>query len=164
MPWKNGGGTTLEIARDANEPPHWRLSVATIAQSGPFSEFPGYDRSIAAIGGGPVTLSVDARALPLRPNEPHAFRGESSAHAVLAGSPARDFNVMTLRAHATHVVQYVDLAAHARLAVPANERAFIYVPGGDTLVIDGPCDLDLAPELGLVQAFVVRIRQEPPRS
>ncbi len=164
MPWKNGAGTTREIARDAHEPPHWRLSVATIEQGGPFSEFIGYDRSIAALDGGLVTLTIDARELPLRPNEPLAFRGESNAHAVLNGPPARDFNVMTLRAHATHVVQFVDLAVHSRLEIPARELAFVYVPGGDTLAIAGPGDLDLVPELGPVHAFVVRIRQEPPRS
>ena len=164
MPWKNGAGSTLEIARDAHEPPHWRLSIARIEQSGPFSEFIGYDRSIAALDGGEVTLTIDARDLALRPNEPFAFRGESVAQATLVGPPARDFNVMTLRDRATHTMCYVDLAAHPRLVILENELAFVYVPGGDTLAIAGPRDCDLVPELGAVHAFVVRIRQEPLRS
>ena len=49
-PWKNGGGCTTEIAiappgasLDAFE---WRISLATIAASGPFSAFPGVDRTL----------------------------------------------------------------------------------------------------------------------
>ena len=49
-PWKNGGGTTQEIAGwpagaglDAFG---WRVSIACIAASGPFSVFAGIDRSI----------------------------------------------------------------------------------------------------------------------
>lgn len=45
-PWKNGGGVTREIAA---QPPGasldgfaWRVSVADVAQPGPFSRFPGY--------------------------------------------------------------------------------------------------------------------------
>lgn len=44
MPWKNGGGVTVEIAI---HPPgasvnafDWRISMATVAQDGPFSSFP----------------------------------------------------------------------------------------------------------------------------
>ena len=163
MPWKNGAGTTLELARDAHEPPHWRLSVATIEQSGPFSEFSGYDRSIAALDGGVVTLSIDARELPLRRNEPVAFCGESVARATLVGPPARDLNVMTLRDHATHVVQFADFGEYSWLEIPAHELAFVYVPGGDTFALTGPASLDLVAEIGAVHAFVVRIRQEPRR-
>ena len=39
MPWKNGGGSTLEIVKDAGkglEGFGWRLSIADIAESGGF--------------------------------------------------------------------------------------------------------------------------------
>lgn len=45
MPWKNGGGETVEIAifpADASvETFEWRISMATVANDGPFSIFPG---------------------------------------------------------------------------------------------------------------------------
>ena len=46
-PWKNGGGSTTEIAVWPNgaglDEFDWRISLATITQSGPFSFFPGID-------------------------------------------------------------------------------------------------------------------------
>jgi uncharacterized protein len=53
--WKNGGGKTTEIAvwppgasLDAFD---WRISMATVEQDGPFSEFPGIDRTLALLKG-----------------------------------------------------------------------------------------------------------------
>src|SRR3546814_16047971 len=50
QPWKNGSGVTSELAID---PPgataenfRWRISLARIAQDGPFSAFPGITRWI----------------------------------------------------------------------------------------------------------------------
>ena len=47
-PWKNGGGATRELACwppgagiDAFD---WRVSVASVAASGPFLAYPGVDR------------------------------------------------------------------------------------------------------------------------
>ena len=45
MPWKNGGGSTEEITRDAGtglDGFGWRLSIADIGESGGFSTFAGY--------------------------------------------------------------------------------------------------------------------------
>ena len=54
-PWKNGGGTTAEIAigppgatLDAFD---WRISMARVASDGPFSSFPGVDRTLSIIDG-----------------------------------------------------------------------------------------------------------------
>ncbi len=61
-PWKNGGGTTREIAV---RPPGagmdafaWRVSVADIVADGPFSAFPGIDRQIALLDGAGVHLQA----------------------------------------------------------------------------------------------------------
>jgi environmental stress-induced protein Ves len=59
MPWKNGGGTTIEIARSP-EPPEgaglddldWRVSMARVDGPGPFSRFEGVDRTLAVLDGG----------------------------------------------------------------------------------------------------------------
>jgi len=52
MPWKNGGGTTTEIAvapegASLNDF-DWRISMAHVGADGPFSSFPGIDRTLSA--------------------------------------------------------------------------------------------------------------------
>ena len=43
MPWRNGGGTTSEIVVEPGPGGrfHFRLSIADVEASGPFSGFPG---------------------------------------------------------------------------------------------------------------------------
>ena len=62
MPWKNGGGSTEEITRDAGtglDGFGWRLSIADIGESGGFSTFAGYQRVITVIKGAGLVLTVD---------------------------------------------------------------------------------------------------------
>ncbi|EJL01165.1 MULTISPECIES: HutD family protein [Pseudomonas] len=98
MPWKNGGGSTEEITRDAGtglEGFGWRLSIADIAESGGFSTFAGYERIISVLQGDGMTLNVDGQATrPLRPLDPFAFSGESHVQCSLLGGPIRDFNLI----------------------------------------------------------------------
>ena len=66
MPWKNGQGSTTELAI---EPPgaaldgfDWRISIAELRGSGPFSTFPGYDRIIVQLDGPPMILTHGSNA------------------------------------------------------------------------------------------------------
>ena len=100
-PWKNGGGTTREIAV---WPPgagmdtfDWRISVADIAMDGPFSAFPGIDRQIVLIDGAGVHLQAhdDSFCHKLRHlGEPFAFSGDSAVHATLIVGPTRDLSLI----------------------------------------------------------------------
>ena len=73
-PWKNGGGSTREIVC---RPPgagmdsfEWRVSIATIAQSGPFSVFAGVDRVILGPGeASHLTAPLCALSAPLTPEQ-----------------------------------------------------------------------------------------------
>ena len=122
MPWKNGGGTTTEIWI---HPPgagwdgfEWRVGIADIAQSGPFSSFPGIDRSIMLLecpAGSGMRLSVDGRDVDLPLHEFVDFTGESRTHGTLSGAPVRDFNVMSRRSRIRHRCGWVALAAGARI-------------------------------------------------
>ncbi|SNZ20167.1 HutD/Ves family protein [Cohaesibacter gelatinilyticus] len=50
-PWKNGGGITHEIAKyELDGAMLWRLSLAEVTRSGPFSIFPGLDRVLYSVG------------------------------------------------------------------------------------------------------------------
>ncbi len=103
-PWKNGGGSTREIAcwpqGAGMDSFGWRVSVATIAQAGPFSAFPGIDRQIMLLEGDGVQL-VSATAginhtLQQR-WQPFAFSGDAALDCSLLGGTSTDFNVMTRR-------------------------------------------------------------------
>ncbi|MHC8322826.1 HutD/Ves family protein [Pseudomonas sp. GB2N2] len=98
MPWKNGGGSTEEITRDAGiglDGFGWRLSIADIGESGGFSTFAGYERIITVLQGEGMTLRVDGQdTRALSPLDPFAFSGESHVTCTLLGGPIRDFNLI----------------------------------------------------------------------
>jgi uncharacterized protein len=95
-PWRNGGGTTRElVAFPVREHWHWRLSVADIAQDGPFSSFDGVQRWFAVLQGGGVRLSLDGVEHVLTAeSEPLAFDGAAAANCCMVGGPTQDFNLM----------------------------------------------------------------------
>jgi len=100
VPWKNGGGSTTEIAvfpPDAGfDDFDWRISLATIGADGPFSVFPGVERTLALIDGHGVTLHIDGEPTIVSAGEPVvAFEGESRVTAKLNRGPTTDFNAMT---------------------------------------------------------------------
>ncbi|RLK44287.1 HutD/Ves family protein [Cupriavidus plantarum] len=117
MPWKNGGGTTREIAVSpagaGMDDFAWRISVADIAADGPFSAFAGIDRQIVLLDGAGVVLrSREERAREDgfvhrldRMGEPFAFAGDVAVDATLIDGPTRDFNVMTRRGRCRAVVE-----------------------------------------------------------
>ena len=122
MPWKNGGGSTEEITRDAGDGLDgfgWRLSIADIAESGGFSTFAGYQRVITVLQGDGMTLRVDGQDTPaLLLLEPFAFSGESQVSCTLLGGPIRDFNLI-----------YAPQRYDARLQWLAGEQRFFSSAG-----------------------------------
>lgn len=129
-PWRNGGGQTREIAcvPGASGDFDWRLSVATIAQSGAFSPFPGVDRIITLLSGAGVRLRVGAgqrvHALTT-PLAPFAFSGDEAVQAELVGE-CQDFNVMVRRERLR-----ADVAVHrAALTLGAAEGGAVLVTAG----------------------------------
>ena len=61
-PWKNGGGTTTEVAvfpaGASFDDFGWRISIADIARGGPFSQFPGIDRTLNSRRACPALMST----------------------------------------------------------------------------------------------------------
>lgn len=103
-PWKNGGGVTWEVAISpdgaALDAFDWRLSIAEVASSGPFSSFPGIDRVLTVIEGEGLRLRVEG-ADPVtlgQSSPPLAFAGDAACIADLTAARIRDFNVMVRRA------------------------------------------------------------------
>lgn len=105
MPWKNGGGITTEIAVYPAEAGfggsgfQWRVSIADVAEDGPFSKFAGYDRHIMLLEGKGMRLeTVEGGAIDLaQPYRPASFSGDWTVAGKLTDGPVRDFNLMIAR-------------------------------------------------------------------
>ena len=113
MPWRNGGGSTREIAREpaAGADFAWRLSLATVAISGPFSLYSGYDRVVALASGAGFVLTVGA-APPVRlaaPGEHLKFSGDAATGCELIQGPATDVSLMVRRPGAILIVERLEL-------------------------------------------------------
>jgi uncharacterized protein len=99
MPWKNGGGVTHEAIREplTGDPFSWRVSLAHIESSGPFSDFASYQRRMVLLRGKGLDLKFgDGRRQELRQvGDWVEFDGAISTHCELRGGPCVDLNVMT---------------------------------------------------------------------
>lgn len=178
VPWKNGLGTTREVAVspvvDARFT--WRVSVASVTASGPFSEFAGYERTILLLTGDGFALDFDGAAPPRtldRPLEPCVFAGEWRTTCRLLGGPVEDLNLMVDRARAAGSVEVLRAAggrevhAHALVAlatggavtVSVDDRTIELAPG-DALRVDEPRGrLGIDPGVGAALALaVIRLR------
>ncbi|KIC10397.1 hypothetical protein RA19_11840 [Leisingera sp. ANG-M1] len=95
VPWKNGGGVTRELAVHEEESRMiWRLSLADIARSGPFSAFPGLSRIHCIVEGAGHVLSNAATCLAANPLQPLAFDGGLELDCRLRNGPCKAFNVI----------------------------------------------------------------------
>ncbi|WP_323123279.1 HutD/Ves family protein [Burkholderia alba] len=148
-PWKNGGGVTREIAAGAPRAraPEgdattagaaydgfaWRVSVAEVAQPGPFSRFDGIDRTLVLLSGAGMTLVEDggARHVLDRPLDRLEFAGETPLRAELHDGPTRDFNLMVRRGAAQGSV--AAWRAGARYELSADTALLFCVTGALTV-------------------------------
>lgn len=168
VPWKNGLGSTLEVATDAAVPGGewtWRLSIADVPARAPFSAFPGIDRFIACLQGpGLVLERGGARQNAPREGAALAFPGEEVVTGEPLGPGVRDVNLMlrrdrwrgrmtVLRGRALAleapliVVHAVEGSAHLRAETPGGR---VELEPGRTLIADGR--VSLAPAPGCVAA------------
>ena len=131
-PWKNGGGSTLEICRDQGEGLDgfgWRLSIADIDQGGPFSTFAGYERIITVLEGEGMRLRVDgASSGALLAFEPFAFSGDSAVSCELIDGPIRDFNLIYSPVRFTARLQWLN--SDAPLQLNESDKTLIVFAAG----------------------------------
>jgi environmental stress-induced protein Ves len=98
MPWANGRGQTVQVLRvnGSDGSMLFRLSMASVAENGPFSNFPGVERNLTVISGPGFDLVGDV-CLRADPLSPVAFPGDVAVEATGVTAPCQDFNVMTAR-------------------------------------------------------------------
>jgi len=113
-PWKNGQGITRDIMKHAPDDDGfiWRLSLADVGQSGAFSEFGGYDRTITLLDGEGFSLNFDDGTSKTidAPFAPYDFDGGATLFCELIGGPCRDVNLMVSKNRAMAEWRVHDLA------------------------------------------------------
>jgi uncharacterized protein len=139
-PWLNGGGITREVAGYPAGAGladfHWRVSLADVAQGGPFSRFEGVDRVITVVEGAGMALTVAGSEHRLdEPFRPFAFPGDAETGCELLGGPVVDFNVMTRRGRTAAEVEVAD--GPRALTVPPDAVALL-------VCLSGGAELDAA--------------------
>jgi environmental stress-induced protein Ves len=101
MPWRNGRGITLEIARApaVGEDFAWRLSLADIDSDGGFSAYPGYRRAIVLVAGQRLDLKFRGRGTcTLDPTKRGArFEGDWETHCALPKGSCTDLSLIVRR-------------------------------------------------------------------
>jgi environmental stress-induced protein Ves len=137
-PWKNGGGITHEAIR---VPPTgdaflWRVSVAQIVASGPFSDFAGYERKMVLLRGRGLALEFGSgeRCALRNVGDFVEFDGAMATRGELLGGPCVDLNLIVSKS----------LRAAARIE-RLSEPKIVAAGHGETTLIFGilePLSLD----------------------
>lgn len=131
--WKNGGGTTRQVAIEPEGATvagafDWRISRAQVAADGPFSLFLGVDRSLWLLAGPGIELAFAARSVRLdRPFARCDFRGEDEVAGRLLGGPIEDLNVMAARERVAARSEVLELGA--------GEQRALALPAGTTVIV-----------------------------
>lgn len=174
MPWKNGGGETVELLA---HPAHagldafdWRVSMATVASDGPFSMFPGIDRTLTILDGEGLELLVgDAGPVRLTPaSDPYGFPADAPCRGRLLAGPVTDLNVMTRRGRFSHAVTGLRLDGPHRIGEGGGTTVALCVAGAigvgkvvlgryDAAVLTDGDPLDLVPRDACAAALVIVI-------
>jgi environmental stress-induced protein Ves len=97
MPWKNGAGYTLELARSAGQDLaafDWRISMADVTTSGAFSPFLGMQRLLTVLEGEGIDLHIEDQTLRLNAMQTAQFGGEQAVSCDLVAGAIRDFNLI----------------------------------------------------------------------
>ncbi|MBE1525140.1 environmental stress-induced protein Ves [Nesterenkonia lutea] len=138
-PWRNGGGTTRQLAvaaADAGPGFSWRLSQAELIGDAEFSPFPGVGRVFTLLSAGPVRLAVDGESRTVPRGEPQRFSGETEVSVSLrAGTPEKALNLMLARGLARGDVQVI--RGSGRLVLPADHLVAVVVIDGALVLRDG---------------------------
>lgn len=160
MPWKNGLGSTAQIAihpagADFSKGNYlWRVSSATVNSDSPFSQFPGCDRWLTVLSGEGLLIN----GFPLLPLSPFHFSGDDLIHSELINDAVTDLGIIYRRDKVQASMMINELRGKQTLALTKGVHFLFCVKGtigsadstvseGDTLQITGPTMVELsAPE------------------
>ncbi|WP_050671165.1 HutD/Ves family protein [Luteipulveratus halotolerans] len=145
-PWRNGLGTTREVASSPGEGEfHWRVSIAEIVAAAGFSAFEGVDRTLTMIDGDELRLDVAGAEHRLRVGDAARFDGEAAVEGTPVGGRVLALNLMNRRGRTTGSAQVVHLAAGDTLDAdlvcalgPVELGDGVRLAAFDCALLDGP--------------------------
>jgi len=148
MPWRNGRGTTHEIVREPARSASfiWRLSLADVPESGPFSAFPGYERIVVLVSGAGFSLDFGEHGrAELTPGARVArFSGDWQTLCTLRGEPCTDLSLMARRADALASVRLLELTVEGAHEFERDATGAFFCICGAVGLSAGNHDLALA--------------------
>ena len=170
MPWKNGGGVTIDIAASmlpgfapgSWEGIIWRFSRTAIVTPGAFSDLSGYDRQLVLVSGEGLVLGTPVGEIDVRqPFRPVRFTGETSIVSRLEAGPVEVVNLIGDRSRvaidlcclldgATHTCPagiHIVYAATSSCELSINDKAR-EIAAGHAMRIDAGEDFAVANRLG----------------
>lgn len=128
-PWKNGGGTTVDIAYLSDV---WRFGRTPIVKPGPFSDYTGFDRVQVLVSGSGLVLETPTGEIDVRqPFRPVRFLGETPIVSRLEAGPVEVVNLIGRRARVKIDIAVLDEGRTFHLEPGTH---FAYTPHGDATV------------------------------
>lgn len=141
IPWKNGRGELIVIAREGGDSWEgagdrnsvaWHFGRTAIVEEGPFSDYSGYERLQVVIGGAGLVLVAPDREIDLRvPMRPQRYDGGTPIRTRLEQGPVEVVNLIAARARFD-----IDLQV-ARAGATLEGRSgwhIVYAPAADARV------------------------------
>jgi uncharacterized protein len=140
MPWKDGGGSTTEIAIEPagaslSDPFLWRVSSASVAGSGPFSHFPGRARLLTLLEGPGFILDIEGqgRQRLKHPGQVVAFPGDAAVNATPIQGPSTDFGVISDPSRVRVTLEWLNLGPDAS-SITLAPTTLLFAPWGPVQV------------------------------
>lgn len=144
MPWRNGRGFTLEIARQpaTGEDFAWRLSLADIDAEGDFSSYPGYRRALVLVAGERLQLRFRGHGKRiLDPSRRGArFEGDWETHCAIPRGRCTDLSLIVRRgsgvrpACVVRAPRVLRVRSTGRIVLAANLQGALFVIAGSVAV------------------------------
>ncbi len=118
VPWRNGGGTSLELFCDGRPDDfRWRITVVTMETDSQFSVFAGYERWQMLLSGAGMGLHGVGRADSV--GQVLQFPGELAPGCSLIDGPVTEFNLFVRRGEGWADVSLVDITDEADIVAVA---------------------------------------------
>ncbi|WP_166788175.1 HutD family protein [Cryobacterium glaciale] len=131
VPWRNGAGVTSEIlVSPAVGDFDWRLSIATVDSTAPFSTFAGVDRCLLALSEQGLDLIDQGRLVRLGEFESHSFAGENEVASANVARPTLDLNLMTRRGRCSGTIESHRVADTWSITARAGEIVVVVIARG----------------------------------
>ena len=159
--WRNGMGTSWEIATHPDGSGdtgfHWRMALAQIDESVPFSHYENIDRIFTLIKGGGLDLALEGRPKLHIAScfVPHAFPGEVKTDCNLHGGPCVALNIFFDRRRIGADVGILEISESRIL--DATDTMIVFALRG-AFILDGQATLNCGDAVKLEVYDRVEIR------